>query len=697
MPEPDTGLMAKLIADHVSDGIVLTDAEGKVVWSNPAFTRMSGYDLKDLFGKKPGDVLQGERTSLESKSKLAASIATKTQCQVDIVNYTKDGKDYITEINLSPIFDDNGKLTHFVAIQRVVTSERALAQESIDFKAYQQALDQQAIISVTDPRGKIVYANSKFSSISGYSNEELIGQTHSILNSGTHDRKFFQELWRTIKAGKTWHGDVCNVSKKGVRYWVDTTIVPVHGPDGEIVRYASIRYEITDRKSMEGELRHIAETDTLTGLANRARFIQNLKQNVAETRNDHDDVRMLVVMIDLDHFKEFNDSFGHHYGDLLLKEISLRLKKLVGPDCVVARIGGDEFAMLIPSDVTGDDPKGYINAIKNAASQPISFSDLVYLPSFSMGVTHYPRDSQTLEGLMINADVALYEAKHNGRDQVYFFDPTVLSKLKYRKQLKAILVDALKKDRFEIAMQPFCYVQTFEHCGFEVLVRLSHDGKPVPPDHFIPLAEELGLITAIGKVVREKAMAARRMMVDQGFNPKKIAINVAAPELCEPMFAENLQAMLQNNDMPPEELIVEITETALIGRSTDTVAKVLSKLQEIGVLIALDDFGTGFSSLSHLSQFHVDKIKIDKSFVQFMEHDESARALVDGVIMLAHRLGLRVIAEGVETAGQRELLRQFGCHFLQGYFHSKPLPPAEAVKFLKSQEEAANAVIYNND
>lgn len=690
MTDVDTGLLAKLITDHVSDGMMLTDANGKVIWINPAFTRISGYDLKDMKGKRPGEILQGERTSSESRKKIAKAIAAKAHCKVDIVNYAKTGDEFISEINLEPVFDQNGELTHFVAIVRDVTSQRRLAQVSIDFMAYKQALDQQAIISVTDARGKITYANSKFSDISGYSNEELIGKNHRILNSGTHEPSFFRDMWRTIRTGQNWHEDVCNVSKSGDIYWVDTTIVPVHGLAGEIVSYVSIRYEITDRKTTEQVLRRMAETDALTGLSNRAHFAQVLKQTTASLKRRTEEEGVFLFLLDIDHFKELNDSFGHHIGDLLLKEISLRLKTYVDSDCVVARMGGDEFAALIPSEAVVADPRGYARMLHASICEPLPLADIIYMPSISIGVTRYPEDAQTVDGLMMNASYALDEAKRNGLSQVCLFDSTILKKQKNRNHFKTILEAAIDHERFEIVMQPIYSMQKMEHYGFEVLVRLSNNGKPVSPDDFIPLAEEMGLIGSIGQIVRKKAMMARRRILDQGIDPKKISINVSSQELCDDMLIDDLKNMLIDNDMSPAELIVEVTETAMIGPSKWIVASALKQLKEIGVQIALDDFGTGFSSISHLREFPIDTIKIDKTFVRDLEHDEGNRAVVEGLIFLARRLGLDAIAEGVENPEQRECLRQLKCDHLQGFHHSKPLSVEHAIKFLKPKNARVN-------
>ena len=676
MHRKNPDLLARLIVEHVADCIVLTDAQGKTIWVNPAFTRLSGYSLDELLGKRPGDMLQGADTTAESKAVLRHAIATRTQCRVDIVNYSKAGNAYISEIRLAPIFAENGELTHFVAVQRDVTDQRALIQESIDFQAYRNALELQAIVSVTDARGRITHVNRKFCEISGYEREELLGKSHRVVNSGHHDKTFFQEMWRTIRRGETWHREVCNRSKSGDLYWVDTTIAPVHGARGEILRYVSTRYDITDRKRAEVDLVRQAETDALTGLANRTRFMSDLSASMLRKSGG------LVVMIDLDHFKDLNDSLGHHMGDRLLKQMALRLTEFVGPSATTARLGGDEFAVIVPRSEAGD-PQTFMKALHHAACEPLSLDGVIYMPSTSMGVAQFPRDARTPEGLMINADIALYEAKRSGRKTWQFFDPIVREQLDYRSHIKAILETALEKKTFDICLQPICKADTGALAGFEILARLFHNGESVPPDHFIPTAEEYGLIPDIGRLIMEKAFSTYRDMEREGLNPGMLALNIAAPQFRQPGFFEEIQDLMFQYNMPAQNLVFEITETALIGRSKDVVAKVLAELRKLGACIALDDFGTGFSSLAHLRDFAVDKIKIDKSFVAELESNADDRALVKGLVDLARSLGLEIVAEGVETEAQADILAGFGCHYMQGYLYSRPLAVPDARAFFR--------------
>jgi len=684
MQQPSSELVHKLIEDHVRDAIVLTDADGLTIWTNPAFTRISGYTHAEIAGRRPGDVLQGPETSPQSKAEFRRALTSRVPAQIDVVNYSKTGESYIVEVFLSPIFDENGRLTNFIAMQRDVTDDRTRAELIVDLRAYQRALEKQAIVSVTDSRGRIIFANQKFCEISGYSESELIGQTHGIVNSCHHDRSFFEELWRTIGNGEIWHGEICNRKKSGDLYWVDSTIVPVLDSTGKARRYISIRFDVTERKMMEADLVRQAETDALTGLANRARFSRDLRQALAEAADGEVRRSGCLLIIDIDHFKDLSDSRGHEAGDQLLKEMARRLVEFVGPQGNVARLGGDEFAAIIPTPST-EDHRALVRQLHHSACDAVSLDGAIYLPSVSIGVAEYARDARTAEGLMINADTALYEAKRNGRKAFEFYNPDVRLRRDYRFRLRAIVEDALRRDdAFDIALQPICATQTRRHVGFEVLARLTHDEQQIPPDQFIPIAEEYGLINDVGRAITSKALSTYRSFVDDGFQPGTLAINVSAIQFRDPDFVESILDLLFWYGMGNSALTLEVTETALIGRSKEVVAQALQHFRQVGVVVALDDFGTGFSSLAHLRDFEVDKIKVDKSFIQNMEVNPNDEAMVRGLVQLAQSLALEIVAEGVETDAQFSFLSEIGCHYVQGYLYSRPLSIAQAGDYLRA-------------
>lgn len=678
-------LFAQIAFEHVRDSLILTDANGLTLWVNQAFIDMTGFQLADIQGRQPSELLQGPASSQESKNALAKAIKDKVACTVDIVNYTKSGEEYVTEVIMLPIVNKQADAEYFIGMQRDVTVERTHFQESIDFRAYQRALDEQAIVSVADAKGDITYVNQKFIDISGYSSSELIGKNHRIINSNTHKRDFFKHMWRDIKRGKTWNGVVCNRNKFGELYWVDTTIVPVKGPDGKILRYVSIRYDITERTKINNELKLAAITDKLTGLLNREGLYSKLSEMVNKRAYESVTSQGLLVKLGLDHFKELNDTFGHHYGDTILQEIAKRLSEVCLEIGQVARIGGDEFAAIVfTEDMTEMQVDAFLKDLHSCICDTLVLRKTDYTPSCSIGVVRYPDDAETVKELLINVDIALYEAKHSARNQFLFFDASIKEKLDHKKYIKDLLIAAIEKDHFSIVMQPICDLESSEHVGFEILLRLSDNGTPISPDVFIPIAEDLGLIAKIGDIVLNKAMSAFRTILDSGLSPGKIAINFAPPQFLESNVVERIQEVMAQYKLPPKLLVIELTETAFIGSTAKRVAHVLARLQALDIEVALDDFGTGFSSLSHLRDFKVNKIKIDKSFISDIEIDSTDLALVEGLVGFAQKMGLDVVAEGVETETQLQLLRNCKCQYMQGYYHSRPLTLENAITFLQA-------------
>jgi len=678
-------LFAQIAFENVRDSLILTDENGFTLWVNKAFIDLTGFQLADIQGRKPGELLQGPASSHESKNALAKAIKNKVACSVDIVNYTKSGDEYLTEVNMSPILDKNTGTEYFIGMQRDVTVQRTHFQESIDFRAYQRALEEQAIVSVADAKGDITYVNQKFIDISGYSSKQLIGKNHRIINSNTHERDFFRHMWQDIKLGKTWNGVVCNRSKFGELYWVDTTIVPVKGPDGKILRYVSIRYDITERTKINRELKLAAITDKLTGLLNREGLYSKLSDIVNPEARDRVTPQSLLIKLGIDHFKELNDTSGHYYGDILLQETARRLSDVCGDIAHVARIGGDEFAAIVPtSGMTEVQVDAFLDDLHARICEIVTLRKAGYRPSCSIGIVRYPNDAETVKELLINADIALHEAKQSARNQCLFFDARIKEKLEYKKYIKDLLITAIEEDLFNIVMQPICNLETSEHVAFEILLRLSDNDTPISPDVFIPIAEELGLIAKVGDIVLNKAMSAFRIMLDSGLSPGKIAINFAPPQFLESNIVERIQEVMAQYKLPPKLLVIELTETAFIGSSAKRVAAVLARLQTLDIEVALDDFGTGFSSLSHLRDFKVNKIKIDKSFINDIELDSTDLALVEGLVSFAQKMGLDVVAEGVETETQLNLLRTCKCQYIQGYYHSRPLTLENAISFLQT-------------
>ncbi|MEM6414230.1 MAG: EAL domain-containing protein [Pseudomonadota bacterium] len=675
--DSDIPEFAQLVAAHTNDAIIVTDSQGRIVWVNAAFEQLTEYPLIEAIGCKPGDLLQGENTDRRAINKIGKALKNAAPVRVEIENYSKSGRQYLVELQINPVFDEENKLKNFIAVQRDVTSSRVLEDDSLDLSAYREALDRQAIVSVADRRGRISFVNDNFCRISGYAREELVGRTHSIVNSAHHSRAFFDDMWRTIAKGGTWHGEVRNRRKDGTHYWVDTTIVPVLDNKGRPLRYVSIRYDITIRKTAEEDLIELAQTDSLTGLSNREVFQAELENATLSGRSD-----IAVLLLDMDHFKEINDTLGHAVGDELLREAASRLKKSIRSTDTVARLGGDEFALIVTDLKSSKDCVQFADRLFNDLTEPVNVNSQMIEPSFSIGIARFPGDGSDPDTLLKNADIAMYEAKRNGRGQWSFFDSEVAGELFARQTMLSMIRKGVENEEFSVVLQPQREISTGDHRGFEALVRWTVDGETVPPSIFIPVIEESRKMFTFSEMIWRKALSAHAELRRIAHGPSLLAINASPFELRSSEFSIRLQEMSAEYGIPLSEIEVELTETALVGRASSRVATTLQELKELGVQIALDDFGTGFSSLSHLRSFPVDLIKIDREFVSELDRNSNDQGLVSAILALAKELNLETIAEGVETEEQMQFLNSKGCTYGQGYFISKPLALHDAKSFL---------------
>ncbi|WP_228933590.1 putative bifunctional diguanylate cyclase/phosphodiesterase [Roseibium aggregatum] len=571
-------------------------------------------------------------------------------------------------------------------LRSLLTLQRRLTQRKA-FETFDQskfiitALDEAAIVATTDVKGRIVYVNGKFCKISGYSRDELVGANHRLLKSGHHDKEFFREMYRTIARGQTWRGELCNRRKDGTIYWVDTTIVPRMNRSGRVTYYDAIRFDITPLKSAEHRLWVEARTDLLTGLANRTLFNERLQETVESK------ARFALVVIDLDDFKGVNDSFGHEIGDLLLQEIGERFRTLY-PDLMFAfRMGGDEFALIIDRYSDAQNLGNMLEAIKAKLSEPVRLPGFIHHCTVSMGVSLFPEQGETSSELMKNADVALYHAKGTGRDGFVRFKPSMGASAKRRADVKQQAESALSQRQFLLHYQPLIKLSpgTPDLIGFEALLRWNHPTLGlVGPAHFASIFDEPGLCTKIGEFVVDEAISQIATWRNDQLSFGKIAINIAGSDFRANGFCERIVDKLSAIDIPVSNLSVEVTEGVFLGRGTARVQAALNQLHQAGIEIALDDFGTGFASLTHLKALSIDRLKIDRSFVSELTNDDASRAIVEGIIRIAHSLGLRVTAEGVETLDQVKALKKMNCDHAQGYYFAKPMCAQEVSLFVNS-------------
>ncbi len=667
--------------------------------------------------------------------------------------------------------------------------------------AYIQAIGKLALVSVTDRAGIITEANKTFCKISKYSENELIGQNHRILNSGVHPKSFFEEMWATIVSGHIWHKEICNKSKDGGLYWVDSTIIPFKDNDGIISSYISIRVDISarkrkelqlterlkersclyaihrdmvqelsldklckkiikhltlamqfpelaacrielyreyyvsdnyhddlsqsisakikingtvygqvnvfytedkpfllpdeqnlinfiavdlsrwcERKNHEQNISHMASHDVLTGLPNRALLQDRITQAIEFNQRHHG--MAAVLFIDLDNFKNINDTFGHDVGDLLLKKVGARLLSSIRSGDTVARQGGDEFIVILPYIKETSVVEMVAQKILDMLSKPYQVNVHEFHVTCSIGVALYPEHGRDACTLLKHSDTAMYHAKTLGRNICHFFTEEMSHDAMENHRLINQLRCSLKTNELSLHFQPIVDNNN-NLTSLEALLRWQNTEQGmIPPSRFIPLAEESGLILPLGDWVIRSVCLQINAWENKGYEKPRVAINLSAKQLQQKNFVKSIQNILNETGIAAQNLILEITESLLMKDTLD-VTNTLHQLSEMGFTIAIDDFGTGYSSLSYLKHYPVDKLKIDRSFVQDIIQDDNDLAIVAATIAMAHSLGIKVIAEGVETKDQLSLLVEKGCDLYQGYYFGKPSPAVKTECLLK--------------
>ena len=554
---------------------------------------------------------------------------------------------------------------------RLRENARHLQSTYAEIKNQKFAMDQHAIVSITDARGNIIYANDKFCAVSRYTRDELYGQNHRIVKSDTHPLSFYQELWMTITSGKVWHGEICNKAKDGSFYWVDSTFVPFLDEKGIPTQYIAIRTDITERKMAAETILRQANFDPLTQLPNRRLLHDRLEQEIKMANRSG--LKMALLFIDLDHFKDVNDTLGHGMGDILLKEAAQRLNTCVREADTVARMGGDEFTVILGELEDLGSIERVAQDILHKFAQPFQLEGEVAYISASIGITLYPEDATEIDALLKNADQAMYAAKHQGRNCFSYFTPSMQEAAQTRMRLAGDLRGALANNELRVHYQPIVELATGIIHKAEALIRWQHPTRGlIMPDEFIHIAEDTNLIREIGHwVFLEAAQQAMRWRATH--NPNfQISVNMSPVQLhSDNNTPATWIAHLKKLNLPGQSVVVEITEGLLLDAGVAVTGQLL-EFRDAGIAVSLDDFGTGYSSLSYLKKFDIDYLKIDQSFVSNLVSGSDDMALCEAIIVMAHKLGLKVIAEGIETAEQHDLLAAAGCDYGQGFVFARP-------------------------
>ncbi|MFB0842895.1 EAL domain-containing protein [Paenibacillus oleatilyticus] len=665
------------VFQSAQEGIMVTDAATRIIDINQSFTRMTGYEARELLGQTPC-VLQSGKHDDNFYANMWACICHGSW-QGEIWGRRKDGSLFPGWLIINAVKDDHGRIANYVGIYSDI-SERKKDEQTLRMHAGVFEASHEGIM-ITDIEGQILSVNPSFVTITGFSAKEAVGQTPKILYSGQHDKAFYQHMWTTIRKTGSWQGEIWNKRKSGDLYPQWLTIKAIKDEHGDVRAYAGIFSDITERKNAEEDLRYLAHYDGLTGLPNRYHFQNQLQAALEEAQQAGTMVG--VLFIDLDRFKVINDSLGHDIGDQLLVQAGQRLLQSVEAPQIVSRFGGDEFTIILPHLRDPEEATAVADTVLADLARKFHVAEHDFYITGSVGISLYPKDGSDMETLLRQADSAMYAAKES-RNEYRLYMPkwteTLPRQLILENGLRATALDG----ELEVFYQPQMDCYSGRLVGLEALTRWNHPVLGlVSPQEFIPVAEEIGMIADMDEWVLEKVCRQHVRWEEALGYPVKVAVNLSARQLHRPHLPERIRQILQRHEVDPSQLEIEITESAGLTKAEATV-RLLKELRRIGVGTAIDDFGTGHSALAYLKKFDFSVLKIDKTFIRGLDHDPVNRALVHAIVGMAHALGLKTVAEGVETEAELARLKQIGCDTVQGYLLSQPLPACEMEAFMAS-------------
>jgi|GEM_PF-893404 len=666
------------------DLIWLKDADGVYLSCNRVFEKLFGAKEVDIVGKTDYDFVDKDLADFFRDNDKLAMSAQKININEEWLTFADSAYHGLFETSKTPILDLAGNLIGVLGVSHDITARRQ-ADDSLRIAA--TAFESQEGMMVTDANNLILRVNEAFTKITGYSAEEVVGRTPALLRSARHDKSFFAGMWSSIHNTGAWAGEIWNLRKNGEIYPESLSITAVKDLAGTVKNYVASRVDITLRKQAEKQINNLAFYDPLTQLPNRRLLLDRLRQALANSERSRR--RGALIFLDLDHFKTLNETLGYDTGDLLLQQVASRLSSCVRKVDSVARFGSDDFVILL-EDLS-------INAVE-AASQTQDLANKILLtlaPSYllnahnhhsttSVGVTLFNGHDVEIDELLKQVDIALYQSKSEGRNTIRFFDPKMQQAIAAYVNMEKELRKAIEQQQFQLHYQ-IQVGSSGQALGAEALIRWQHPERGmISPNHFIPLAEETGLILLIGQWVLDTACA---QLASWQQNPLTqdlvIAVNVSAKQFFQVDFVEQVLVTIKHHDINPTLVKLELTESLLVDNINDIITK-MEALSKVGVRFSLDDFGTGYSSLQYLKKLPLNQLKIDQSFVRDLGTDASDRAIVRTIITMAHSLDINVIAEGVETAEQRQYLLDSGCSHYQGFLFGKPLPVEEFEALLRN-------------
>lgn len=650
---------ARLFQDAVSsmsEGFAFFGPDDKLVFWNATFERL--------------------HRSLGDRLKRGMTMADFTEAQQDtrhIIQREAQGDGSYLELTRTDnwMLSSNTPMSHGGhALVRVDLTEQKRAQDQLHLAAtvFQSASE---AMMVTDKNNIIEMVNPAFTDITGYTEEDVIGKTPHTLSSGRHDKSYYHQMFKQLQVTGTWQGEIWNRRKNGEIYPEWLSITTIYDDDGDMLKRVSLFTDITSRKKSEERIHYQANYDSLTDLPNRNLFRDRLTQSINLSKRNKQ--KIALFFLDIDNFKHINDTLGHIIGDELLRHVADRLRSLFRNSDTIARLSGDEFIIIVNEANNSSDIEQLLDRVLECLSLPYVLDGNTTYTSVSIGATFYPDDGTTVDSLLQNADAAMFKAKDLGRNTYCFFTPEMNSRAQERHEMEVALHEAMNKGHFVLHYQPIVDPVTQTVKTTESLVRWNDPVRGlVPPGTFIPVAEDTGLIIPMGEwILKQACQDAAYWNLEKGLDIG-VSVNLSSRQFKRSDIVTLVKETLAETGLPKEKLTLEITESLLVDDDAD-ILKVLRNIRDLGVQLSIDDFGTGYSSLSYLKRFPISTLKVDRSFINDVLSDPEDAALTEAILSMAHSLGLKTIAEGVETQGQNDFLLERHCNLIQGFFYSKPI------------------------
>jgi len=665
--------------ENIMDVQYKTDINGNLTLISPSGIRLLGYDNEDemkRFGA--GQIMFYDLSERHRFLKILAKEGSVKNYEIKLRK--KDNTPVVVEMNTRVIYDNLRNPISIEGVFRDITYR----------KEYEKQLNLMGIIFDTAVES-IVIANSKcvidkvnpaFSDTTGFRPQEVIGRTPLVFRSDKHERSFYHGMHKELFRNGRWTGEIWNKKASGEVYpeWVSITVIK--DEQGNISHYISVSHDITEQKKSEEQLKHQAYHDALTKLPNRELFNDRLEVALAYCQRH--EKQLAVLFIDLDNFKQVNDTAGHQVGDVYLKTIATILKDSCREEDTVARIGGDEFAVLLPDADGRESAEMVAQRIFKLFTKTVEISGYKMSPSASIGIALFPDDGSSGVDLLKAADMAMYYAKEQGKSDYAFYNPTMNTSDVDMLELESNIAYGIDNNEFIMYYQPVVSLKDMKIKGFESLIRwVKPDGRMVMPCEYIEEAEKLQIIHRLGDYVLEKTCTFMEKMNSMGYGNLSFSVNVASRQFQNPKFVENAISIVKKKDIRPHKLILEITENTVI-QNINVAIKTMKELKSYGMRLSLDDFGTGYSSLAYLKEFPISILKIDRTFTKGILENQNEQHITDSIVSLAKNFKMLVIAEGVEEKEQARYLQNIDCDFIQGYYFSKPLSEEDVLKLLSN-------------